>query len=76
MASLFCAPTALRAIRQADYEATEGSKYQLKKFRTLFSAGEHLDHETRLWAQKSFNVPVLDHWWQTGNLQLSDFFDI
>ena len=31
----------------------------------LFVAGEHCDHETRLWAQDHFKVPVLDNWWQT-----------
>ena len=28
-------------------------------------AGEHCDHETRLWAENQFQVPVLDNWWQT-----------
>ena len=31
----------------------------------LFVAGEHCDHETRLWAQDQFKIPVLDNWWQT-----------
>lgn len=32
----------------------------------LFVAGERCDVETLEWAKKSFGVPVLDHWWQTG----------
>uniref|UniRef100_A0A914XD93 Acyl-CoA synthetase short-chain family member 3, mitochondrial n=1 Tax=Plectus sambesii TaxID=2011161 RepID=A0A914XD93_9BILA len=63
----FTAPTALRAIRQYDPDCVEGNKYEMKNLRVIHSAGEHLDYETRLWAQKehTFNVPVLDHWWQT-----------
>ena len=38
------------------------SNYSLKY---LFVAGEHCDHETRLWAENQFQVPVLDNWWQT-----------
>lgn len=34
--------------------------------RSLFLAGERCDVETLDWAKKSFGVPVLDHWWQTG----------
>nr|CAD7430592.1 unnamed protein product [Timema monikensis] len=33
--------------------------------RNLFVAGEHCDHETKFWAEKVFNVPILNHWWQT-----------
>ena len=32
----------------------------------LFVAGEHCDYDTRLWAQKVFDVPVLDNWWQVA----------
>lgn len=32
----------------------------------MFLAGERCDVETLEWAKKSFGVPVLDHWWQTG----------
>lgn len=29
-------------------------------------AGERCDVETLEWSKKVFRVPVLDHWWQTG----------
>jgi Acyl-coenzyme A synthetases/AMP-(fatty) acid ligases len=35
------------------------------RLRYLFVAGEHCDHETKNWAEKSFNVTMLNHWWQT-----------
>ncbi|XP_076845895.1 acyl-CoA synthetase short-chain family member 3, mitochondrial isoform X2 [Brachyhypopomus gauderio] len=63
--SAFTAPTALRAIRQQDPEATHGRQYTLSRLRVLFVAGERCDIETLEWAKRSFNVPVLDHWWQT-----------
>jgi propionyl-CoA synthetase len=63
--ALFTAPTALRAIKKVDPEATELSKYDLSGFRTLFLAGERLDPETYHWAHDKLGVPVVDHWWQT-----------
>jgi propionyl-CoA synthetase len=63
--ALFTAPTALRAIKKVDPEATELSKYNLSGFRTLFLAGERLDPETYHWAHDKLGVPVVDHWWQT-----------
>ncbi|XP_077195051.1 acyl-CoA synthetase short-chain family member 3, mitochondrial isoform X2 [Paroedura picta] len=65
VAALFTAPTAIRAIRQQDSEATLGKQYNLTKFRTLFVAGERCDVDTLEWCKKIFKVPVLDHWWQT-----------
>ncbi|TMS02825.1 Acyl-CoA synthetase short-chain family member 3, mitochondrial [Larimichthys crocea] len=63
--SMFTAPTAIRAIRQQDPHAAIGKKYPLSRLRSLFLAGERCDVETLEWAKKSFEVPVLDHWWQT-----------
>ncbi|XP_062913821.1 acyl-CoA synthetase short-chain family member 3, mitochondrial [Mobula hypostoma] len=63
--ALFTAPTALRVIRQQDPEAVLGRQYHFPRFRTLFVAGEHCDPDTLKWAKQIFNVPVLDHWWQT-----------
>ncbi|MGE0653201.1 MAG: propionyl-CoA synthetase [Alphaproteobacteria bacterium] len=65
VAALFTAPTAFRAIRAADPEATFLAKYDLSRFRTLFLAGERADPETIKWAEQHLNVPVIDHWWQT-----------
>ncbi|XP_040001687.1 acyl-CoA synthetase short-chain family member 3, mitochondrial isoform X1 [Xiphias gladius] len=64
-ASMFTAPTAIRAIRQQDPQAEVGKRYPLSSLRTLFLAGERCDVETLEWAKRSFGVPVLDHWWQT-----------
>uniref|UniRef100_A0A8C5TDR3 Acyl-CoA synthetase short-chain family member 3, mitochondrial n=1 Tax=Malurus cyaneus samueli TaxID=2593467 RepID=A0A8C5TDR3_9PASS len=66
VAALFTSPSAIRAIRQQDPEAALGKQYSLKRFRTLFVAGEHCDVDTLEWSKRVFKVPVLDHWWQTG----------
>ena len=36
------------------------------RFRNLFVAGEHCDHETMEWIQEIMGRPILDNWWQTG----------
>ncbi|TRY74036.1 hypothetical protein TCAL_05040 [Tigriopus californicus] len=36
-----------------------------RSLKYLFVAGEHCDHDTRLWCAQNFKVPILDHWWQT-----------
>ncbi|MGC7096984.1 propionyl-CoA synthetase [Amycolatopsis lurida] len=63
--ALFTAPTALRAIKKVDPNATELAEYDLSKFGTLFLAGERLDPETYHWAKEKLGTPVIDHWWQT-----------
>ncbi|WP_147164849.1 propionyl-CoA synthetase [Pararhodospirillum oryzae] len=63
--TLFTAPTAFRAIKREDPDATFLKKYNLEHFRTLFLAGERCDPATIDWAEKILNVPVIDHWWQT-----------
>ncbi|KAJ8402417.1 hypothetical protein AAFF_G00369060 [Aldrovandia affinis] len=63
--AMFTAPTAIRAIRQQDPQASVGRRYPITRMRTMFLAGERCDVETLNWAKKSFGVPVLDHWWQT-----------
>ncbi|NXI02146.1 ACSS3 synthetase, partial [Pachycephala philippinensis] len=65
VAAFFTSPTAIRAIRQQDPEAALGKQYSLKRFRTMFVAGEHCDVDTLEWSRRVFKVPVLDHWWQT-----------
>ncbi|NDV91005.1 acetate--CoA ligase [Alteromonas sp. 345S023] len=62
---LFAAPTAFRAIRKEDPEATKLEKYDITTLRTLFMAGERLDPPTYYWASEKLAVPVVDHWWQT-----------
>jgi propionyl-CoA synthetase len=63
--ALFTAPTAFRAIRKEDPEATFLKKYSTRTLRTLFLAGERADPDTVAWAEKVLGVPVVDHWWQT-----------
>jgi propionyl-CoA synthetase len=63
--AMFTAPTAFRAIKKEDPQGKLLAPYDLKKFRTLFLAGERADPDTLAWAEKLLNVPVIDHWWQT-----------
>jgi propionyl-CoA synthetase len=62
---LFTAPTAFRAIKREDPEASHVKRYDLSGLRALFLAGERADPDTVLWAEKALGVPVIDHWWQT-----------
>ena len=63
--ALFTAPTAFRAIKKEDPEAKLARQYDLSCLKTIFAAGERLDPPTYDWLAESFQVPVLDHWWQT-----------
>ncbi|MFZ1400687.1 MAG: propionyl-CoA synthetase [Candidatus Promineifilaceae bacterium] len=62
---LFTAPTAFRAIKRDDPDASYLEPYDLSHFRTLFLAGERCDPATLQWAEEKLKVPVIDHWWQT-----------
>lgn len=64
-AAMFTAPTAFRAIRKEDPDATLLKQYDLSAMRTLFLAGERCDPDTLHWAEDTLNMPVIDHWWQT-----------
>lgn len=63
--SLFTAPTAFRAIKKEDPNAELVKKYNVNCLKSLFSAGERLDPATQEWLTETFNVPVVDNWWQT-----------
>mmetsp|Transcript_26088 Transcript_26088/g.71856 ORF Transcript_26088/g.71856 Transcript_26088/m.71856 type:complete len:709 (+) Transcript_26088:150-2276(+) len=66
--ALFAAPTAFRAMKQADPHGEFVRKYDLSKLQTLFLAGEHSDPDTLHWCERAlqdYNIPALDHWWQT-----------
>jgi propionyl-CoA synthetase len=65
VAALFTAPTAFRAIKRDDPDASYLKNYDMSCFRTLFLAGERLDPDTLQWAENHLGVPVIDHWWQT-----------
>ncbi|MGH6674293.1 MAG: propionyl-CoA synthetase [Xanthobacteraceae bacterium] len=64
-AAMFTAPTAVRAIKKEDPQGRLLAQHDLKRFRTLFLAGERADPDTVQWAEKLLQRPVLDHWWQT-----------
>jgi propionyl-CoA synthetase len=63
--TLFTAPTALRAIKQQDFEGAYLKKYDLSKMQALFLAGERCDPPTATWIQDLLQKPVIDNWWQT-----------
>jgi propionyl-CoA synthetase len=63
--ALFTAPTAIRAIRKEDPDATHMARYDLSGLKYLFQAGERLDPDTYAWASENLGIPVVDHWWQT-----------
>jgi len=62
---LFTAPTAFRAIKRDDPDATLMKKYDISSLKALYLAGERTDPDTLAWAQEILGVPVIDHWWQT-----------
>jgi len=63
--ALFTAPTALRAVKKDDPDASLLAGRDVASLRTLFLAGERLDPDTWEWATERLGVPVIDHWWQT-----------
>jgi propionyl-CoA synthetase len=63
--TLFTAPTAFRAIKKEDPEATHLAEYDVSQLNYLFLAGERTDPSTYEWASGHLRIPVIDHWWQT-----------
>jgi len=63
--ALFCAPTAMRAIRKEDPDGELIRRHHLSSLRQLFLAGEKLDSSTHEWLERVSGKPVHDHWWQT-----------
>lgn len=67
---MFVAPTAFRAIKQADPTASFAAKYDLSTLKGLFLAGEHSDPATLHYCKKILAkygdvVDPVDHWWMT-----------
>ena len=62
---LFCAPTAMRAIRKEDPDGQLLRRYDLNSLRQFFLAGERLDSSTHQWLESISGKTVHDHWWQT-----------
>ena len=63
--ALFCAPTAMRAIRKEDPQGERVRNHDLSSLRHVFLAGEKLDSSTHQWLEQVSGKPVHDHWWQT-----------
>ena len=63
--TFFTAPTAFRAVRREDPEATLLRKHSTRSLRALFLAGERADPDTVAWAERVLGIPVIDNWWQT-----------
>lgn len=68
--TFFVAPTAFRAIRQADPNADLVHKYDLSRLEAVFLAGEHCDPATLQYCQQALEKyghvsNAIDHWWQT-----------
>ena len=63
--ALFAAPTAFRAIKKQDPDASWAGNFDLDCLRTIFVAGERLDPPTYHWLERHLHRPVVDHWWQT-----------
>jgi acetyl-CoA synthetase len=59
----YTAPTALRMLMRSGAELVES--YDLSALRHIGSVGEPLNPEVVVWAQETFDRPVLDNWWQT-----------
>jgi propionyl-CoA synthetase len=62
---MFTAPTAIRSIKREDPSGARIREHDLRRFRTLFLAGERCDPDTLHWASRHLERPVIDHWWQT-----------
>jgi acetyl-CoA synthetase len=58
----YTAPTAIRMLERVGADAAPDD---FPSLRLVASVGEPLDAESVLWAQRVFQVPVLDTWWQT-----------
>ncbi|MFM5948791.1 MAG: AMP-binding protein [Novosphingobium sp.] len=63
--SFFTAPTAIRAVRKEDPEASFLKEIGTGDCRVIFLAGERADPDTIAWLEEHSGLPVIDHWWQT-----------
>ncbi len=63
--SFFTAPTAIRAVRKKDPDATFLKEIGTGDCRAIFLAGERADPDTIAWLEEHSGLPVIDHWWQT-----------
>ncbi len=68
----YTAPTALRMLMRAGGDLV--ADYDLSALRHISSVGEPLNPEVVVWAQDTYERPVLDNWWQTetGAIMISN----
>ncbi|GCC50375.1 acetate--CoA ligase [Chryseotalea sanaruensis] len=69
----YTAPTAIRRLMRMNIEPKK--QFNLEHLRMILSVGEPLHADAVKWCQKTFEVPVLDNWWQTetGGIMISNF---
>ncbi|BEV01944.1 AMP-binding protein [Novosphingobium olei] len=63
--TFFTAPTAIRAVRKEDPDATFLNEIGTGQCQAIFLAGERADPDTIGWLEDKSGLPVIDHWWQT-----------
>ncbi|MCJ2185704.1 AMP-binding protein [Novosphingobium beihaiensis] len=63
--AFFTAPTAIRAVRKEDPDATFLTETGTGPCQAIFLAGERADPDTIAWLEEKSGLPVIDHWWQT-----------
>ena len=63
--AFFTAPTAIRAVRKEDPDATFLAGIGTGPCQAIFLAGERADPDTIAWLEAKSGLPVIDHWWQT-----------
>ena len=63
--AFFTAPTAIRAVRKEDPDATFLAEIGTGPCQAIFLAGERADPDTIAWLEEKSGLPVIDHWWQT-----------
>ena len=64
--SLYWAPTAVRVIKQLDYDADLLKPYDVSSIKTVCLVGERCDPDTIYWIHKHLpHVLINDTWWQT-----------
>jgi acetyl-CoA synthetase len=69
----YTAPTAFRRLMRMEIRPKE--KYNLEHLRLICSVGEPLHAAAVIWGQQTFNVPILDNWWQTetGGIMIANY---
>ncbi|MCK5148201.1 acetate--CoA ligase [bacterium] len=69
----YSAPTAIRSLMKAGDEVIK--KYDMSCLRHMASVGEPLNSEAVIWAEKVFNMPFYDTYWQTetGSMMICNY---